>query len=81
MILWHPDLPHNFPMYIVVSLILEFATITMSFEGENHWDEEFCLLFANKQFAAEYSFSPYHYMYDHEIEVEPIPEWSIKEIA
>ena len=81
MILWHPDLLPDHPMEITVTFLLDYATVTTSFEGKNNWDEAYCLLHANKMLNDEYSFSPYYSMHDHEIEVEIMPAWTIKEIA
>lgn len=76
--MWHPDLPSNHPMEITVTFFLDYATVTTSFEGENNWDEQWCLLWANRMLQAEYSFSPYDSMFDHEIEVEIMPAYDKK---
>ena len=69
---WITDLPDTTPMRFSVSIIMEFAVMTIGVEGNNDWSDEYVLHVANQLVKDEYSFSPLDYIHADTIEAEVI---------
>ena len=69
---WITELPDTQELVFTVTFIMDSATMVTTIAGHNDWDDAYVLHTANQSIKDEYSFEPYTFMYDHDIDVEVV---------